>query len=66
MSEPLMGAQEEHAREIAKQEVASFARLLLEELDAAMTTADGGLAKWTALMGMDSALRRFNEGEVVL
>lgn len=59
MSEPLTGTQEEHAREIAKQEVASFVRLLLAELNRAPRYQRAIIAC------VQNAHRRFNEGDVV-
>lgn len=66
MSEPLTGAQEEHAREIAKQEVASFARLLLEEIGRTPLRADGAMNARDLHECVRDAHRRFNEGDVVL
>lgn len=64
--EILTGQQEEHAREIATQQVSFFVLLLLKEIGSRAVRHDGALNARDLVACIADAHRRFNEGEVVL
>jgi hypothetical protein len=60
----LNGSQEEHAREIARQEVRSFARLLADEIASTPMRADGNLNARDFYQSLHTAIERYERGEV--
>jgi len=61
----LSGEHEEHVREIANQEVRSFARLLADEIAGTPARADGNLNGRDFYHALHRAIERFESGEVV-
>lgn len=62
---PLPPDHEEHAREVARQEVRGFARLFVDEVSRTPMRADGNLNARDFYVSLDSALQRFEQGETV-